>query len=169
MKNLSCLARSRAPLFARRTSFNAAPKRFSVCGFMLLEVLISILIVALGFMALLGIEARSFSTTSHVQSRATAMQLTNAFVGEMWAAGLGTATATPDAFLEGGTAYTRFQNAVTNAIPNSEPPVVNIDNKVSGLPDTARQVSVTITWTEEQNDNPIPHNYSQTSIIGLNP
>jgi type II secretory pathway pseudopilin PulG len=135
---------------------------------MLVEVLVSILIFALGCVALLGLQARSFNVSQDIQTRAEAMQLANSYIGEMWAANLGSKY-TPIAdtsFLSGGSCYTAFAAKVERHFPDAVAPIVTIDTP-SDLGATARKVSITLQWPDKDRPD-LLHSYSQVSVIGVN-
>lgn len=145
-------------------------------GFMLLEVLVSILLFALGIVALVGLQGRSLMVTDDVQYRAEAIHLANAYVGKMWASGLSGTNLATRFSSPGGSEYTTFLNQVTgaNGIPGAQAPVVIVANNrvtptdlTTGAAVTIPSVDVTITirWVDRE-DGTIVHNYTQTSSIG---
>src|SRR6185369_10766683 len=69
------------PSFHRRP---AGPRRNPQRGSFLLEALISVLIVALGILGLIGLQARAFQNIDDAQYRAEAAYMANALLGQMW-------------------------------------------------------------------------------------
>ncbi len=63
-----------------RTRRRAAAQR----GGFLLEALISVLIVALGVLGLIALQARAIQNVDDAQYRAEAAYLANALLGQMW-------------------------------------------------------------------------------------
>ena len=58
--------------------------RIAQGGSFLLEALISVLIVALGILGLIGLQARAFQNIDDAQYRAEAAYMANAYLGQMW-------------------------------------------------------------------------------------
>jgi type IV pilus assembly protein PilV len=159
--------------------------RSGQCGGVLLEILVSVLLFALGIVALVGLQGRSLVTTSDVQYRAEAMHLSSAYLGKIWAAastGL-TGTQIQTRFDSGnaGAEYNRFSAQVTGdsgfqGIPGGVAPTVTITPLDQPFIDqtngntvtlTSVDVAITITWRDQEN-NGVVHNYTQVSSIGLN-
>jgi type II secretory pathway pseudopilin PulG len=163
-------------------------------GGTLLEVLVSVLIFALGIAALVGLQARSMATTDDMQHRAEAVHYASAYVGKIWsAAGVTGGGAVMGAQLitqfagtggTGGPGYNAFSGQVINGIPGASPPVVRIDpanvtyiNRSLTPPAPVIlqgvNVAITINWADRQNVDStgasIIHTYAQTSFVGYNP
>ncbi len=64
---------------------NNQKSRSSQEGAVLLEALISILILALGILALVGLQARMIQNTSNTKMRADAAYLAQQQIGQLWA------------------------------------------------------------------------------------
>lgn len=141
-------------------------------GFMLVEVLVSILIFALGLVAIVALQARTMATTGDVQYRAEAMHLANAYIGEIWAASPTFADAAAYE-TDGGGRYDDFSGKVQE-LPGAAAPTVTLvqgtaaaDGTPAGdIPITSFLVTVDIQWTGPDG---VTHTYSQTSTIGRNP
>ncbi len=141
-------------------------------GFMLVEVLVSILIFALGLVAIVALQARTMATTGDVQYRAEAMHLANAYIGEIWAELPTFAGAA--AYRTGGARYDDFSDKVVQGLPGATAPTVTLVQGTAaadgtpegGIPDTSFLVTVDIQWTGPDG---VTHTYSQTSTIGRNP
>ena len=132
---------------------------------MLLEVLIAMLIFALGVLGLVGLQANASKESSMAKYRADATLLANELVGEMWVsdrsyAGLSAkfASATP------GPGYTAWLARVTATLPRvaEVPPTVTL-TQISPLPSllpggatgpsdpvltSSTQVNITIYWRQ---------------------
>ncbi|MDR2710914.1 MAG: hypothetical protein LBB65_06275 [Burkholderiales bacterium] len=143
---------------------------------MLIEVLISVLLFALGIVALVGLQARSFSTTDDMQYRTEAIHLANAYMGQIWASGLqGSAL---EVFQTKGEQWGDFRDRVVGlngfqGIPGGQPPIVTVtDTTITDTPagGTApvtmpiADITITISWLDR--DGITKHNYVQTSSIG---
>ncbi|MDR0247033.1 MAG: hypothetical protein LBI16_01365 [Burkholderiales bacterium] len=151
---------------------------------MLLEVLVSILIFALGIVALVGLQGRSLMMTDDVQYRAEAIHLANAYMGQIWASGL-TGTNLQNAFQTNGTRWGAFRDQVVGVaasggdlaipgIPGGQPPQVNVVNRTADVIPAGGgaavtilgdDVTITISWLDRQ-DGTTMHSYVQTSSVG---
>ncbi|MDR2710663.1 MAG: hypothetical protein LBB65_04950 [Burkholderiales bacterium] len=139
----------------------------------------SILLFALGIVALVGLQASSLKTTDDVQYRAEAVHLASAYMGKIWAAAVMNGAVAADIsgkFETGGPGYTDFSTQVTAGIPGASQPTVTIvatndqvTNQATGLPVTVPGATVTITinWVDREN-NDISHTYTQSSIVSYN-
>ncbi|MDR0770963.1 MAG: hypothetical protein LBE75_07160 [Burkholderiales bacterium] len=157
--------------------------RYGQRGGMLLEVLVSILLFALGIVALVGLQGRSLAVTDDVQYRAEAMHFANAYLGKIWAAATGGITGaqiqTQFSHAGGSADYADFSNQVTGGgsfpgIPGAQAPTVVIadaapqfTDRITGALVTLPSVGVRITirWQDREG---VVHNYTQLSAIGLN-
>lgn len=108
-------------------------------GFMLLEVLVSILIFSIGVLSIVGLQANSIKQSSAAKYRTDASLLANDLIGRMWVSDRSNATLSA-AFTPGGDEYARWQSAVENALlgADAHPPTVVVD------PDNL--VTVTVLW-----------------------
>lgn len=133
-------------------------------GVMLIEVLVAILIFAVGVLGLIGLQSNAVRLSSQAQYRAEATMLANELVGQMW---LGDSTARSNANLTtqyssspAGTAYTAWKSRVTGILPGSGsyPPTVVIA-PIAPLPavvgsgtapatglNPSSQVTITVRW-----------------------
>lgn len=155
---------------------------------MLVEVLVSILLFALGIVALVSLQARSLGITDDAQYRAEAMHYANAYVGMIWAAaGVPSGGVVTDEKLikqfsgiegEGGLGYKDFSHQVTADIPGAHPPEVTMSpttftfiNRAASPPQPVQipgvMVTITIHWIDRQENDTI-HTYTQTSSVAYN-
>ncbi len=140
---------------------------------MLLEVLIALLIFALGVLGLVGLQANAVKQSSQAKYRSDATLLANELIGQMWVADRSTAGLT-DSFgsAGGGAAYTAWKARVADALPGvaSYPPLVTItavaplDAIVAGAAASAagltpsNRVSVTVRWKAPNESAAAPAN-----------
>jgi len=113
-------------------------------GFMLLEVLISILIFSLGVLSLVGLQATSIKQSSQAKYRADASLLANDLIGRMWTSSRAVA-ALQASFATDGTVYADWLGNVQAALPGAaaNPPTVQVV-AVAGGPGTLPSSLVTI-------------------------
>ncbi|TAH49331.1 MAG: type IV pilus modification protein PilV [Betaproteobacteria bacterium] len=100
------------------------PQRWGHGGFMLLEVLIAILILALGVLSVIGLQAAAIRNTAAAKYRADASFIASQRVGSMWA--------NPEAL--GG--FVENDTDLGTALPDGKRTTA-----VNGT-----QVTVTVTW-----------------------
>jgi type IV pilus assembly protein PilV len=96
---------------------------------MLMEVLIALLIFALGVLGLVGLQANAIKQSSQAKYRADATLLANELTGQMWVSDRSTAALTANfGSAGGGAAYTAWKTRVAATLPGVEanPPVVTI-------------------------------------------
>jgi len=133
-------------------------------GFMLLEVLIALLIFALGVLGLVGLQANAIKQSSQTKYRADATLLGNDLIGQMWVADRSFAGLSANfASANNGPSYLAWQARVTNALAGSTdyPPIVAIA-QVNPLPallaagasapstglTSSNQVTITLRWKQ---------------------
>jgi len=151
-------------------------------GGFLLEALVGILIFTLGVLGLLALQGRAIAYSSDAQYRGEAAYLANAYLAKMWA---DRPTELPTRYVLSGQAeYDAFQQAVyrlpgADAIPNNPtvtlvqpPPGGQIADAGGGisLNATSSLVTIVIQWRQPSAEGGAPaiHNYTMTSILGLN-
>jgi len=139
----------------------AAPRSRTVRGFMLLEVLIALLIFALGVLGLVGLQASAVQQSGQAKYRADATLLANDLIGRMWVSDRSSAALTA-AFgsTANGAEYAAWKTRVAGVLPGtaSYPPIVTI-TRIDPLPaivagatqaatglTASNQVSVTVRW-----------------------
>ena len=145
------------------------------CGFMLLEVLVAILIFALGVLGLVGLQANAVAQSGQAKYRADATLLSNDLIGRMWVSDRSFAALTAGFGSAGlGVPYADFTTRVAAALPGAAayPPIVTIaqinplsaliagaaSDAATGLVPSTR-VTITLRWkapTEPAADP--PHN-----------
>ena len=156
---------------------NAARQR----GGFLLEALIGILIFTLGVLGLMALQARAIGYTSDNQYRGEAAFLANSYLSKMWADSRANLMARYDD--PGEPEYDAFAEAVQR-LPGATPPTVTITQPPAGgvmlnagagmtgmsLSNNSTLVTIIINWTQPSSENgaPTPHNYTITSVLGVN-
>ncbi|MBT9495136.1 MAG: type IV pilus modification protein PilV [Paucibacter sp.] len=136
-------------------------KSHAARGFMLLEVLIALLIFALGVLGLVGLQANAVKQSGQAKYRADATLLANELIGQMWVADRSPAAlSTNFSSAGGGAAYNAWKARVTTALPGAatHPPVVTITTvqplnaivagaaaSAAGLTASSR-VSISVRW-----------------------
>lgn len=108
-------------------SFKRAP--VSQSGVMLIEVMIAILIFALGVLGIVSLQAASVSQISDAKYRSDASFLANQLFATMWV-GDRTVATLQNNFNTTKPAYLTWKNKVSGALPGvaSKPPLVKVDN-----------------------------------------
>lgn len=139
--------------------------RSAQSGVMLLEVLIALLIFALGVLGLVGLQANAVKQSGQTKYRADATLLANELVGQMWITSRDFATLNArfksgGSTGNGGTDYLAWKARVATELPGagSYPPVVTLTQvqpldaivggasaPAAGLP-ASTQVSITMYW-----------------------
>lgn len=133
-------------------------------GVLLLEVLIALLIFALGVLGLIGLQATAAKESGQAKYRADATLLANDLIGQMWVTSRSITTLTTAFSSEGsgGPQYLAWRARVDTLLPGAAanpptvvltamPPLPAIDKGVTGttpatgLP-TGVQVTITMFW-----------------------
>jgi type IV pilus assembly protein PilV len=105
-------------------------------GFMLLEVLIALLIFALGVLGLVGLQANAVKQSGQAKYRTDATLLANELIGTMWVADRSFAALTASYSSAGnGAAYQAWKARVVGAMPGAgaHPPLVTV-TQIAPLP-----------------------------------
>jgi type IV pilus assembly protein PilV len=154
----SHIPRKTAPAGAQRGSF-------------LLEALISVLIVALGLLGLIALQARAIQNVDDAQYRAEAAYLANALLGQMWIHDPTKLVADFDAG-GGGANYTEFKAWVDQRLPGANlpgnAPVVTVTQP--GLTPQATDVRIRLFWQPPGEPAGSPaHQYEIVATVAGNP
>lgn len=149
---------------------SSSPRRGPQSGFMLLEVLVAILIFAIGVLSLVGLQVASIKESTQAKYRADATLLANDLISRMWVTDRSFATIDAQFDSAGpGAAYTAWLPAVQAALPGSAatPPVVDVVSVAAGGGGTpSSRVTLTLSWkapTEPVADP--PHNLTVVTQI----
>ncbi len=117
-------------------------------GLVLIDVLIAVLVFAVGVLSLVALQSTATQQSSQAKYRADATMLANALISRMWLTDRQVGTL-QDTFAPGANAYDDWLSTVEAALPGAadNPPEVSIEPVAGGpgAPDTAR-VTVTLQW-----------------------
>jgi len=110
-------------------SFSSRRTAASQSGVMLIEVMIAILIFALGVLGIVSLQAASVSQISDAKYRSDASFLANQLFATMWVSDRAVGTLQSN-FNTGNPAYLTWKNKVTGSLPGvaSKPPEVVVSN-----------------------------------------
>jgi type IV pilus assembly protein PilV len=133
-------------------------------GSFLLEALIAALIVALGILGLVGLQARAIQNVGDAQYRSEAAFLANDLLGRMWMSNQATLEA--DFETGAGVPYTDFKTLVEARLPGATltAPTVTVAPRF-GDPTMGYEVVITIFW---QPPGDVQHNYQTGATVKLN-
>ncbi len=146
---------------AIRQSAAARPQQ----GSFLLEALIAILIVALGVLGLVGLQARAMQDTDESQFRSEAAFLASDYISRMW---LSDPNSLKVDFETGGAAYTEFQTLVQSRLPGSTTvPAVTVTQR-GATPSTGFDVLVRVFWKPPSVVLGPEHNYTTSATVRMN-
>lgn len=127
----------------RRANRHAASR-----GVVLIDVLISVVVFAVGVLAIVGLQSVAVQQSSQAQYRAEATMLVNSLISRMWLTDRQVATLSAR-FATGGADYEAWLATVEAQLPGVAdfPPTVVVDSVPSGpaSPPTSR-VTVTLQW-----------------------
>jgi type IV pilus assembly protein PilV len=121
-------------------------RRAGQSGFMLIEVLISILVFSLGVLALVGLQTISIKQSTEAKYRADAVMLANEIIGQMWVTDRRPATI--NQFATGGPQFLAWVPRVQSALPGvAGANLPDITPTLLGAAaDPSTQVLVTVRW-----------------------
>ena len=136
-------------------------------GSFLLEALVAVLIVALGVLGLVGLQARAMQDTDESQFRSEAAYLANDVISRMWTSDQ---TTLPADFGTGGAAgspYDDFKIIVQNRLPGAslQDPEITVTAR-GGTPSFGYDVLVTVYW--QPPSAAWRHRYDATATVRLN-
>ncbi|MCA3242726.1 MAG: type IV pilus modification protein PilV [Rubrivivax sp.] len=123
-------------------------RRRGARGVVLIDVLIAVVVFAVGVLAVMALQATAVQQSSQAKYRADATMLANALISRMWLTDRQVATLDAT-FATGGAGYDEWLATVAEALPGAaeNPPAVTVDAVPGGpgAPDTAR-VTVQLRW-----------------------
>ena len=123
-------------------------------GFMLLEVLVSILIFSIGVLSIVGLQVASVKQSSAAEHRTDASLLANELIGRMWVSNRTNATLNAQ-FSTGGTEYAVWLPRVLAALPGAaaSAPDVTVQSVPAGIVGGAPSSLVTVSlWWKAPNE-----------------
>ncbi len=121
-------------------------RRAGQSGFMLIEVLISILVFSLGVLALVGLQTISIKQSTDAKYRADAVMLANEIIGQMWVTDRQPATI--NQFATGGPQFLAWLPRVQAALPGvagANLPTIT-PAPLGAAADPSMQVQVVVRW-----------------------
>jgi len=138
-------------------------------GAFLIEGLIAIAIFSIGIVALLGIVGKMVLGSSDARYRVQAAQFADSIISEMRVADPATRVSLYDSSASGATAFTKWNTAVTAALPltgaaTSQPLTIAFDS-------TGTVATITIKWrvaaekTVDSSSNGVPHKYVTSTYL----
>lgn len=134
-------------------------------GSFLLEALIAILIVALGILGLVGLQARAMQDTDESQFRSEAAFLASDVISRMWLSNPNTLAVD---FTTGGTPYNDFTTLVQSRLPGSTTvPVITVTQR-GATPATGFDVLVTVFWKPPSVVLGPQHQYTMAATVRMN-
>ncbi len=123
-------------------------RRRAARGVVLIDVLIAVLVFAVGVLAVVALQSTATQQSSQAKYRADATMLANALISRMWLTDRQVATL-QDTFATGGAGYDEWLATVSDALPGAadNPPTVTVESVAGGpgSPNTAR-VTVQLRW-----------------------
>ncbi len=155
----------------RRLSRRAGAPRTRARGSFMLEALISVLIVALGVLGLIALQARAIQQVDDAQYRAEASYLANALLGQMWVHDPAKLVADFDSG-GGGANYKEFAAWISQRLPGgnipANAPVVTVTQP--GLTPQATDVRIQVFWQAPSEPAGSPaHKYEIVATVAGNP
>ncbi len=143
----SAIRHSRHPLYAQRNQ-----------GMMLIEVLVAILIFALGVLGITALQAASIKTSAGAEYRTIAALQANNVISSMWASNRTTAALQANFASANGAQYLLWLPAVQAALPGVVGKPANQPSIVFGAAvGNTTPVTVTVIW--QAPGEATPHNY----------
>jgi type IV pilus assembly protein PilV len=142
-------------------------------GSFLLEALISVLIVALGILGLIGLQARAIQNVDDAQYRAEAAYMTNALLGQMWVYDRSKLVADFDT-AGGGVQYTEFKAWVGQRLPGASggnAPKVTVVLRPAVIPPgpPIADVDIQVFWLAPgEPPGTLPHQYRIVATVASN-
>ena len=169
----NAMSRINAGNFRLRRGPTAVASASAQRGSFLLEALISVLIVALGILGLIGLQARALQNVDDAQYRAEAAFLANSLLGQMWVYDPAKLKADFDSS-GGGAPYLEFKSWVGQRLPGANSvapaPVVTVD--AAGNPPitaTSHNVLIQVFWIAPGDVAGTPaHRYEFEGTVGAN-
>ena len=120
-------------------------------GLALVETMIAILILAIGVVGMIGLQAKATSAMADAQARTESTLAAEELLGMMW-----NDQNNMIDYINGGAAYTNWVNKLTSKVPGANV-AVNVIPAVTAGGITQQQVTITITWRRKQHDDLSTH------------
>ncbi len=143
-----------------------SPHRVLQRGSFLLEALIAVLIVALGILGLVGLQARAIQNTDDAQYRSEAAFLANDLLGRMWTSNQANLAADFADTAGAGSPYANFKTVVQARLPGATvtDPTVTVTPRF-GDASLGHDVVITVFW---QPPGDVRHRYQTSATVKVN-
>ena len=143
------------------------PRSHRQHGGFLLEALVAVLIVALGILGLVGLQARAMQDTDESQYRSEAAFLANDVISQMWTSDQNTLEADFETNATSGSPYDNFKTVVQRRLPGADlqDPEITVTPR-GATPSFGYDVLVTIYW--QPPSAAWRHRYDATATVRLN-
>ena len=143
----------------------ASPRRQH--GAFLLEALVAVLIVALGILGLVGLQARAMQDTDESQYRSEAAFLATDVISQMWTSNQTSLVADFENNATAGSPYDNFKTLVQRRLPGAtlQDPDITVTPR-GGTASFGYDVLVTIYW--QPPSAAWRHRYDATATVRLN-
>jgi len=141
-------------------------------GSFLLEALVAVLVISLGIMGLVGLQARAMQNVDDAQFRGEAAFLASDVLGRMWSTDQATLEAQFNTGGGVGTPYDEFKNVVHARLPGASAIAGNPDVVVTprfGSIVNGYDVVITVRWKPPGEAAGSPsHNFVTSAVVKLN-
>ncbi|WP_435628065.1 type IV pilus modification PilV family protein [Candidatus Ferrigenium straubiae] len=129
-------------------------------GSVVLEALISILLFAIGILAIIGLQAASIKNVAAAKYRIDASLLVNQVIGQMWASDKTNATLVANFSSPAGASYATWANSVAQALPGVSGVAANAPTIAI---DASNNATITVFW--QAPNEAVAHNYTAIAVV----
>lgn len=129
-------------------------------GSVVLEALISILLFAVGILAIIGLQAASIKNVAAAKYRTDASLLTNQVIGQMWVSDKSNAALTAKFSSPSGAGYLAWANTVAQSLPGVSGVAANAPTIAI---DANNNATITVFW--QAPDEAAAHNYAAIAVV----
>lgn len=126
----------------------------------MLEALISILLFAIGILAIIGLQAASIKNVAAAKYRTDASLLVNQVVGQMWTSDKANAALVANFSSPAGARYSSWANSVAQALPGVSGVAANAPTIAI---DANNNATITVFW--QAPDEAAAHNYTAIAVV----
>jgi len=129
-------------------------------GSVVLEALISVLLFAIGILAIVGLQAASIKNTAAAKYRTDASLLANQVIGQMWVSDKTNAMLVANFSSPAGASYAAWASSVAQALPGVSGVAANAPTIAI---DASNSATITIFW--QAPDEAAAHNYTAIAVV----